>query len=147
FMTGLGGDCFMLIWHNGEKRLYGLNGSGRAPRAATRDAIVERGHSQMPMLGMLAVTGPGAGDAWCTALERFGSRSLARVVAPAIHYAEDGFAVSEIIATQWAMVAGLLQQEEAQRTFLIDGRPPRLGEHVRLPGLARSLRALAAGGR
>ena len=147
FMTGIGGDCFMLIWHNGEQRLYGLNGSGRAPRAATREALVERGHSQMPMLGMLAVTVPGAVDAWCTALQRFGSRSLAEVLAPAIHYAEDGFAVSEIIATQWGLLAGLLQQEEAQRTFLVDGRPPRLGEHVRLPGLARSLRALAEGGR
>jgi gamma-glutamyltranspeptidase/glutathione hydrolase len=101
----------------------------------------------MPMLGMLAVTVPGAVDAWCTALQRFGSRSLAEVLAPAIHYAEEGFAVSEIIATQWGLLAGLLQQEEAQRTFMIDGRPPRLGEHVRLPGLARSLRALAEGGR
>jgi gamma-glutamyltranspeptidase/glutathione hydrolase len=147
FMTGIGGDCFMLIWHAGGQRLYGLNGSGRAPRAATRAALVERGYDHMPMLGMLAVTVPGAVDAWCSALERFGSRSLAEVLAPAVHYAEDGFAVSEIIAAQWGFAAGLLEQSEARRAFTVDGRAPRLGERVRLPDLARSLRALAAGGR
>ena len=136
----------MLIWH-AARSVYGLNGSGRAPRAATRQALVERGHTAMPMLGMLAVTVPGAVDAWCSALERFGTRSLADVLAPAIHYAEQGYAVSEIIAVQWGYAVGLLEQAEARRTFTIDGRGPRLGERVRLPGLARSLAALAAGGR
>src|SRR6185295_6594171 len=60
FMTGVGGDCFMLIWHAAEQRLYGLNGSGRAPRAATQAALVERGHTQMPQFGILSVTVPGA---------------------------------------------------------------------------------------
>ena len=147
FMTGIGGDCFMLIWHAGTRRLYGLNGSGRAPRAATREALVARGHTTMPMFGMLAVTVPGAVDAWCSALERFGSRSLADVLAPSIHYAEDGYPVSEIIAAQWGYTIGLLEQPEARRTFTVDGRAPRLGERVRLPGLAHSLAALAAGGR
>src|SRR5262245_29435687 len=147
FMTGIGGDCFMLIWHAADRRLYGLNGSGRAPRAATRDAVLARGHSDMPMLGMLSVTMPGAVDAWCSALERFGSRSLADALAPAIHYAEEGFAVSEIIAFQWGLAVGLLDQPEGRRTFTIDGRAPHLGEHVRLLGLARSLRLLATGGR
>jgi gamma-glutamyltranspeptidase/glutathione hydrolase len=101
----------------------------------------------MPMLGMLAVTVPGAVDAWCTALERFGTRSLGDVLAPAVNYAEDGFSVSEIIALQWRFAGAILDQAEARATFTIDGRPPHLGEHIRLPGLARSLRALAAGGR
>ncbi len=147
FMTGLGGDCFMLVWSGANQQLFGLNGSGRAPRTATPAALVERGYTQMPMLGMLSVTVPGAVDAWCTALERFGSRPLADVLAPAIDYAESGFAVSEIIAAQWGLAIALLQQAEARRAFTIDGRAPRLGEIVRLPGLARSLRALAAGGR
>src|SRR4029450_10609484 len=147
FMTGIGGDCFMLICPAADRRLYGLNGSGRAPRAATRDALLARGHSHMPMLGMLSVTVPGAVDAWCSALERFGSRSLAEALAAAIHYAEEGFAVSEIIAFQWGLAVGLLDQPVARRTFTIDGRAPHLGEHVRLPGMARSLRLLATGGR
>lgn len=147
FMTGLGGDCFMLIWSAANRRLFGLNGSGRAPRAATVEAMRARGYNAMPMLGMLAVTVPGAVDAWCTALERFGSRPLADVLAPAVAYAEEGFPVSEVIAAQWQFAAGLLEQPEARRTFTIDGRAPRLGEVVRVPGLGRSLRALASGGR
>ncbi len=147
FMTGIGGDCFMLVWHPGDQELYGLNGSGRAPRAATREALLERGHTSMPMHGMLSVTVPGAVDAWCEALARFGSRSLGDALAPAIDYAAGGFPVSEIIATQWSFAATLLQHDDARRAFTVDGRPPRLGEVMRLPALAASLRALASGGR
>lgn len=147
FMTGIGGDCFMLIWDPATQTLHGLNGSGRAPRAATREAILARGHDRMPMHGMLPVTVPGAVDAWCEALTRFGRRSLADALAPALAYAGDGFPVSEIIASQWSFAAALLQHDDARRAFTIGGRPPRLGEVVRLPELAASLRALAAGGR
>lgn len=147
FMTGIGGDCFLLVWDPRSKRLYGLNGSGRAPRAATRAAIVARGHAAMPMLGMLAVTVPGAVDAWCEALQRFGARSLGEALAPAIALAADGFPVSEIIAAQWSFAATLLQHDDARRAFTADGHAPRPGEIARLPELAASLRALADGGR
>jgi len=147
FMTGVGGDCFMLLWRADAQRLEGLNGSGRAPRAATPAALAACGHTTMPMHGMLSVTVPGAVDAWCAALERHGSRSLGEVLAAAIEYAEHGFAVSEIIAAQWAFAAGLLQNDEGRRAFTLDGRAPRLGEVMRLPALARTLRLLAAGGR
>jgi gamma-glutamyltranspeptidase/glutathione hydrolase len=147
FMTGIGGDCFLLYWHAADRRLYGLNGSGRAPRAATREAVMAQGHVTMPLTGPLSITVPGAVDAWCEALQRFGTRSLAEVLAPAIHYAEAGFAVSEVIATQWAFAGGLLQNDAGRRAFTIDGRAPRLGEVMRLPALADSLRRLADGGR
>jgi gamma-glutamyltranspeptidase/glutathione hydrolase len=146
FSTGVGGDCFMLIWSAGDRRLYGLNGSGRAPRRATVDAFAARGLSAMPTHGLLPVTVPGAVDAWAAALARCGTRSLADVLEPAIRYARDGFPVSEIIAHQWALAAGLLQNPDALRTFTIDGRPPRLGETMRLPGLARTLELIAVGG-
>lgn len=147
FMTGLGGDCMLLYWHAADQRLYGLNGSGRAPRAATRELMLERGHTSMPLTGALSVTVPGAVDAWCAALSRFGRGTLAEALAPAIDYAENGFPVSEIIAAQWAFAAGLLQNADGQRAFTLDGRAPRVGEIMRLPELARSLRALASGGR
>lgn len=147
FSTGIGGDCFMLLWSAKERRLFGLNGSGRAPRAATLAAVRERGLREMPSHGILAVTVPGAVDAWNVALERFGSRTLAQVLEPAIEYSRHGFPVSEIVAEQWALCLGFLQNEAARRTFTVDGRAPALGEVVRLPGLARSLEAIAAGGR
>jgi gamma-glutamyltranspeptidase/glutathione hydrolase len=147
FSTGIGGDCFMLIWSAKERRLFGLNGSGRAPAAATLTAVQERGLREMPSHGMLAVTIPGAVDAWSVALERFGSRTLGQVLDPAIQYARHGFPVSEIIALQWALCLGFLQNDAARGTFTVEGRAPALGEVVRLPQLARSLEALAAGGR
>ena len=147
FMTGVGGDCFMLIWKADEGLLYGLNGSGAAPAAASVETLRSRGLEDSPALGILSVTVPGAVDAWCTAIERFGTLSLARALEPAVEYAETGFPVTEIIAYQWQLAAALLQEEEAKRVFLVDGRPPALGEVVRLPDLARSLRVIASGGR
>ncbi len=149
FSTGVGGDCFMLIWQAAAGKLYGLNGSGRAPAALSLDLLRERGCSEMPMHGMLPVTIPGAVDAWCAALQRFGSRPIAAVLQPAIACARDGFAVSEIIAHQWDLILrfGILQHADALRTFTIDGRAPRLGEVFRIPALAQTLEAIGVGGR
>ncbi len=147
FMTGVGGDCFMLIWKADEAKLYGLNGSGRAPAHAGIDELESRGIRDTPMLGILSVTVPGAVDAWCSALDRFGSQPLDRLLAPAIDYAEQGFPVSEIISYQWQLAAALLQEENAKRTFLPTGKAPALGEVVRFPELARSLQHIARDGR
>ena len=148
FSTGIGGDCFMLIWHAADEKLYGLNGSGRAPAALTVDALRARGHETMPVHGMLPVTVPGAVDAWCEALRRFGSCPLGEVLQPAIDYARHGFPVTEIIAHQWELIVrfGVVQHPDALRTFTLDGRAPRLGEVFRVPALADSLAQIAAGG-
>ncbi len=148
FSTGVGGDCFMLIWQAAESKLYGLNGSGRAPGALSLDLLGERGCSEMPMHGMLPVTVPGAVDAWCAALQRFGSQSIGSVLQPAIDYARNGFAVSEIVAHQWDLIVrfGVLQHADALRTFTIDGRAPRMGEVFRVPALAQTLDAIGRGG-
>jgi gamma-glutamyltranspeptidase/glutathione hydrolase len=148
FSTGIGGDCFMLIWQAEERRLYGLNGSGRAPAAVSLDTLRAQGLTEMPLQGMLPVTVPGAVDAWCEALRRFGSRPLGAILEPAIRYAHDGFAVSEIIAHQWDLIVrgGVLQHPDALRTFTLRGRAPRLGEVLCIPSLAQTLEYLAAGG-
>lgn len=148
FSTGIGGDCFLLLWSGREQRLFGLNGSGRAPAALTLDLLQARGCTAMPMHGMLAVTVPGAVQAWADVLERFGSLSLRDVLAPAIAVARDGFPATEIIAQQWDMIVrfGILQHAEAQRTFTIEGNAPRLGQIFRNPNLAASMEAIARGG-
>ena len=147
YSTGIGGDCFMMIW-TAAGELHGLNGSGRAPAAATIEFFEERAIAEMPMHGMLPVTVPGAVDAWSEAIARFGKRTLADALEPAIVYAEEGFAVSEIIAHEWDLCAraGILKRPDAARRFTIDGEAPRVGSWFRLPDLARSLRLLAEGG-
>jgi len=148
FSTGIGGDCFMLVWQAAERKLYGLNGSGRAPAALSIDVLRARGLTEMPMHGMLPVTIPGAVHAWGAALERFGSKSVGAVLQAAIAYARDGFPVTEIIAHQWDLIArfGAPQYPDALLTFTVDGRAPRLGEVFRIPALARTLEEVAAGG-
>ncbi len=148
FSTGIGGDCFALVWKADERKLYGINGSGRAPARLTLAELERRGLDAVPMHGLLPVTVPGAVDAWQQLLDRFGSRSLADVLAPSIDFARSGFPVTEIIAHQWDLIVqfGLLRHADAVRTFTQAGRAPRLGEVFRLPDLARTLEAIASGG-
>jgi len=146
--TGLGGDAFALLWSAREGRLLGLNGSGRAPARASLEALRERGHTAMPDAGILSTTVPGAVHAWQTLSERHGALPLARVLEPAIRLAEEGFAVSELVAHYWGLLhsIGRLGNHAARAAWVPAGRAPRAGERFRAPGLAHTLRAIAQGG-
>lgn len=89
FYTGVGGDLFALVWMDGEKRVRALNGSGRAPGAASLDALKDRGLTEMPYLSPYSVTVPGTVDGWDTLLRTCGSMPLGQVLEPAIEYAEE----------------------------------------------------------
>lgn len=145
--TGIGGDAFALIWDG--RTLHSLNASGRSPASFTPDVLHRRGLTDVPTLGALPITVPGAVDGWCAVVERFGRLSLAQVLAPAIEYAERGFPVSPIIARGWAANAAKLIEHSGPDGggYLVEGRAPRAGEVWRQPSLARSLRAIAEGGR
>ncbi len=147
-MCSVGGDAFFLIWDPKSARLHALNGSGRSPAAATIEALRDRGLSEMPQRGALAVTVPGAVDAWATVLERFGSWPLADVLRPAIEYAEQGFPVTPKLSAAIDAACDLFaRQIAATRQFLPAGQPPRPREVLRLPDLARSLRLIGEQGR
>jgi gamma-glutamyltranspeptidase/glutathione hydrolase len=146
-MTGIGGDCFAIISKPGQK-LIGLNSSGRAPAAATARWYADRGIRQIEMQSAHAVTVPGAIDGWTRLLADHGTISLERALGPAIEYAERGFAVAPRVAHDWAGVAGKLEAHPGSRQHLLPGgRPPRVGEIVRFPALARTLRTIAEQGR
>jgi gamma-glutamyltranspeptidase / glutathione hydrolase len=146
--TGMGGDCFALLYLGRAREVHGLNGSGRSPRALDPSVFTTRGIATMPTRGILSVTVPGAVDGWVTLIASHGHMSLADVLTPAIETAERGFPVSERIAAAWQASTALLEgHPDARRHFLPGGRAPRAGEIVRLPALARSLRIVAEGGR
>jgi gamma-glutamyltranspeptidase/glutathione hydrolase len=147
-MTGIGGDLFAIVHDGTSRQLRGLNASGRAPFAATPEAFARRGLAAIPARGILAVTVPGAVDGWAELLRTHGTITLERALSPAIEYARDGYAVSEVVAHQWASVTDVLAADPiARRVFLVEGRAPRAGEVVRNPELARTLDAVARGGR
>ncbi|MFN7673797.1 MAG: gamma-glutamyltransferase, partial [bacterium] len=86
--NGIGGDLFALIWDPKTQKLYGINGSGRAPmgmslaaRAAREAKIKTRIPGSRPSFGSLTVTVPGAVDAWYTMHSRFGKLPMAKVLA------------------------------------------------------------------
>ncbi len=146
--TGVGGDCFLLYHEARTGRLHGLNGSGRAPAAATPEAYRSRGLDQVPETGILSVTVPGAVDAWHLAAERFGTRGLGELLAPAIAFAEDGYPVTPVAGNAWRNAAPLLAlHPDTARALLVDGRAPAVGAVHRQPQLARTLRAVAQSGR
>jgi gamma-glutamyltranspeptidase/glutathione hydrolase len=147
-MTGIGGDMFAIMWSAKEGKLVALNASGRAGSGMTREALLRRGRTSVPIDGAEPITVPGALSGWAALLERYGTITLAQALQPAIHLAEEGFPVSPIIAGQWAeQVERLRRDEGARATFLVDGtRAPRAGEWFKNPDLARSLRLIARGG-
>ncbi|MFP6658441.1 MAG: gamma-glutamyltransferase family protein, partial [Pirellulales bacterium] len=145
---GIGGDLFAIVWNNTEKKLYGLNASGRSPYAINRKVFEQRGLKQIPTEGPLGWSVPGCVAGWDDLRRRFGTMPFAKMLAPAIDYSENGFPVSEIIANSWrGAEKSLSRWPDSAKTYLIDGRAPREGDIFRNPHFARSLQAIAKDGR
>ncbi len=146
--TGLGGDCFVLLAPHGGPEIVALNGSGRAPWALSAEDLRAQGLSRIPYDSVHAVTIPGAVAAWCRLMEDYGRLGLEEVLRPAIDIAEQGFALSPLIAEEWARLASHIgRSESGRRHFLTaSGRAPRTGEVFRCPALAETLRRIARQG-
>jgi gamma-glutamyltranspeptidase/glutathione hydrolase len=145
---GIGGDLFAIVYEAKTGQVHGLNASGRSPYRATRELFAERGLDEVPQVGPLSWSVPGCVDGWDQLQRRFGTRPLGELLQPTIHYAEEGFPVTEVIARYWSGGAARLRASpEAARTYLVEGKPPRAGDVFKNAGLARSLRRIAKGGR
>jgi gamma-glutamyltranspeptidase / glutathione hydrolase len=147
-MNGVGGDLFALVYDAKTKSVHALNASGRAPQRATPEEFKRRGLDAIPYRGELSVSVPGVVDGWSELLSRYGTIKLDRALEPAIGYARDGYAVSEIISNQWKDVEPLLARDPAAAaTFLPGGHSPAAGDVFRNPHLAATLEQIARGGR
>jgi gamma-glutamyltranspeptidase/glutathione hydrolase len=145
---GLGGDLFAIVYTAREDAVHGLNSSGWAPSGLRLATLEQRGLTNMPQRGILSVTIPGCVAGWDALRNRFGRQPLGRLLAPAIHLAETGFPVSEIVAGYWKNSETLMRADPvAARTFLPGGRAPAVAEVFRNPDLAWSLRQIARSGR
>ena len=147
--NGLGCECFAIVWYKGK--MYGINGSGPAPRAASIDALKARGFDKIPMLGVEPIDVPGAVATWCALHEKFGSLDLETVAEPAARYAEDGYPVSPNISRLWddafKRFAPLAKErpefEGWMKTFAPQGHPLRAGEIFRSQAMADTIRSIA----
>ncbi|MDX2162981.1 MAG: gamma-glutamyltransferase [bacterium] len=145
--TGIGGDCFALYFDARTRQITALNGSGRAPAALDAALLRAQGLHEVPARSAHAVTVPGAVAGWIDLIERHGSMPLSAILADAIHYARDGFPLHPVYGAAWERSELFLRSAPHAEEYLPGGAPPAVGDVVRLPGLARTLQAIADGGK
>ena len=132
------GDVFMQIWDAKTQQLYGLDGSGCAPRGLMPEYFAAQGIYEMPSRGPLSITTPGAVDGWFAALERFGTLPPETVFAPVIALAEEGIPVSPKLNRWFTEAVEVLEPwGSSTNVFLPDGRLPKTGQVLRQSDLAR----------
>ncbi len=152
FVNGIGGDLFAIYFEAKTGRIYGLNASGWSPRALTLDWIRERGvrfnerTKKFEDLSVHTITVPGCVAGWHALRERFGTKTFAEILAPAIHYAEEGFPLS-LVSARSLVQKRFLDQPGFRQVYLAAGERPQPGDLFRNPALAASLRRIAARGR
>jgi gamma-glutamyltranspeptidase/glutathione hydrolase len=154
--SGLGGDCYVLLWDPKRRKLDGLAGSGRSPRSLSLDMVRSRASGGViPAYGAISVSTPGALDAWWTLHRGHGVLEWRSLFEAAVHFCEAGVPVPQIIGyylkrdleTFLQPGAGVEECANALRTYAPEGRAPREGDIFRNPDLARTYRAIAEGGR
>lgn len=144
---GLGGDLFAIVWVNDEKKLYGLNASGRSTRLLEPEEFKKHRLKAIPIEGPLGVTVPGCVDGWFKLHQLFGKLPMEKLLEPTIQYARNGFPVTEVISRSWSNEARRLRnQPNFASTFLPGGKAPLPGNIFRNPDLASSLEKIAKGG-
>ncbi|MEM9062091.1 MAG: gamma-glutamyltransferase [Pseudomonadota bacterium] len=146
--TGIGGDNFCLYSKAGSSEPLAFNGSGKAPTGATCDYFAGLGLTELPRQSPHSCVVPGAIDAWCRLNADHGKMPLKDLLAPAIGYARDGYPVSSRVHSDWNGAVELMKAEPTMsKTFLVDGGAPAVGAIHRQPELARTMQAVADGGR
>ncbi|MGA2398364.1 MAG: gamma-glutamyltransferase family protein [Steroidobacteraceae bacterium] len=154
--SGLGGDCYVLLWDPRRAKLTGLAGSGRSPRSLSLETVRSRATGGViPAYGAISVSTPGALDAWWSLHRGYGVLEWRSLFDAAVHFCEAGVPVPQIIGyhfnrdfeTFLQPGSGVEECANAIRTYAPEGRAPREGDIFRNPDLARTYRAIAEGGR
>jgi gamma-glutamyltranspeptidase/glutathione hydrolase len=152
---GIGGDLFAIVYSAKEKKLYGLNASGRSPLGLSlpqmQAELTKLSRASIPSRGLLPISVPGAVDGWFELHGKFGKLPMKEVLAPAIRYARDGFPVTELIAYYWNLSVRSAQANPLPgaflETFAPGGRAPACGEVFRNPDLVKTYSLVAEKGR
>jgi gamma-glutamyltranspeptidase/glutathione hydrolase len=144
--TGIGGDCFVLFSPAGSDEILALNGSGRAPAAANAADSRAQGLKAIAPYSAQAVTIPGAVDAFCRLNTEHCKLGLETLLAPSIHYAEEGIPIAPRVSFDWHESGSNLQGHGLTH-YMPTGTPPDTGAIFRSPAQAEVLRRIAREGR
>jgi len=146
--NGIGGDLFAIVWDPKTRKLHGLNACGRSPLHLKAEQIPPDSEGTIPLYSPYSWSVPGCVDGWAELHAKFGKLPLARDLAPAIHFADEGFPLSPVIASDWGRsVARFKDKPGFAAVFMPGGHAPAEGEIFKNPALGQSLRLIAAGGR
>ena len=146
--NGIGGDLFAIVWIEKEKKLYGLNASGRSPENLTLEYFKENNFKSIPAYGPLPVSVPGCVDGWFELHNKFGKISMANILSPTIKYAEDGFPVSELVSYYMKVASNNFQEyPNFKETYYLNDSTPKKGQIFKNPDLANTLKVIAKDGR
>src|ERR1051326_4593843 len=151
--NGIGGDLFAIVYSAKENKLYGINGSGRSPLGLSYEqmkAELDKINKKMiPPRGFLPISVPETVDAWAKLHKKFGKLKFGDDLAPAIHYAEEGFPVTDLIAFYWHFGPELYKGLPGAftETYTINGHTPGKGDVFKNPALANTLRLIGEKGR
>ena len=146
--NGIGGDLFAIVWIEKEKKLYGLNASGRSPRNLTLDYFKSRKLTTIPSYGPLPVSVPGCVDGWFSLHKKFGTKSMIEILMPTIEYAESGFPVTELVAYYMSSASKRFKNyPNFEDTYMINGKTPVKGQIFKNPDLANTLKIIGKEGR
>ena len=146
--NGIGGDLFAIIWIEKDKKLYGLNASGRSPKNLPLSYFKENNISKIPAYGPLPVSVPGCVDGWFEMHDRFGKLTMKKILDPAIHYAENGFPVTELVAHYMKLSEKrFINYPNFKETYTIGGSTPVKGQIFKNKFLANTFRVIAKEGR
>jgi gamma-glutamyltranspeptidase/glutathione hydrolase len=137
-MNGMGSDAVLLVYDAKAKKVWSINAEGTSPQLATIEWYKTNQNGKIPVNDtLLSATVPGAVDAWYLLLSRWGTRSFAEVLAPAIELAERGVPMGRMLNS-----AALQKYPTSMATYAPDGKRWKDGEVWKNPQLARTMRRL-----
>ena len=146
--SGIGGDLFAIIWSAKDKKLYGLNASGRSPENLNLQFFKDKNMTKIPSFGPLPVSVPGCVDGWFEMHTKFGTLNMEEILKPAISYARDGFPVTELIGYYLTSTSRRFKEyPNFADTYMPNGKPLTKGTVFKNPYLANTYEKIAKGGK
>ena len=146
--NGIGGDLFAIVWYEKEKKLYGLNASGRSPKNLKIEYFKSKDLKSIPPYGPLPVSVPGCVDGWFSLNKRFGKKQMKELLTPTIEYAENGFPVTEVVSYYMELASEkFINYPNFEDTYMINGKTPSKGEVFKNLDLANTLKIISSKGR
>ena len=145
FNCGPGGDLFAIVWLEKERKLYGLNATGRSPYDWDLQQARDLGFKQIPLYSPFAWSVPGCVSGWEALAKRFGRTKWEELFEPAKSYAKEGFAVTPIIARDWGRIDAKKFPDLA-KVYCPQGKAIKYGDVFKNPDIARFFELLQKGG-